>query len=770
MAAESGFGEFVIESVLGEGGMGKVYRARQVSLDRWVALKVLPRAKENPNFAERFYREARSAARLVHPNIIQIYTVGEYQSIPYFAMEYIEGEDLENILRPSSESVLTVDEIVEIIRAVAKALAVAMEHGIVHRDIKPANIMITRTGLVKVMDFGLAKGVTNDAVTQAGLVVGTPAYMSPEQGASKPVDTRSDIYSLGCVMYNCIGGKAPFSAENVASLLYKHMYEPPEPLKELRPDLNPELESICMKMLGKKAEDRYQTPQELLLALTKVPANSAAAELSLAQRASKAFSARKAVAKSIPISGSLPKPASGEHPGAQRPNSGLRPMPPTVGGMMGGTIATAGPGSGIRLAPPPPPSAEPGSSSKITMPRPLASDPPSRGLTPRPPPPPAAPQEFGSSSKFVMPRPPQPPRPASGEFSSSGKIVMPRAPDPLARPVSKIGDTFVKLADGRWSYSVELGRCNQAYGLAAELTLKPGEKPQGLGDCLLCGNWNKRVGCAVAAARELENGKRYTGLKLLVEQSILYAGAGRFDKAIALLEDFVKSNPDTPEAYRELARLYERPEYPGKDRRRAIVLYRRFVELARTAGNYANVDISRAEERITALMNAPAESKSSVLAPGAGVASQCFYRGCVTCFSYTILTGDRMVVTRAGEVDPETGIHSSEMAGAMGRATTIFRRLKSEHAKKEEQARVKKELQRLSDIPLEDLPKDGTCVAHILLNQVTDVSMSIDTAVNVRCLSLKAAQQTHQLLFTEGAAFKAEQCHELLKRKLKAAS
>src|SRR5207247_2983767 len=134
--------------------------------------------------------------------------------------------------------------------AVTKPLAVAMDHGIVHRDIKPANIMVTRTGLVKVMDFGLAKGVANESVTQAGLVVGTPAYMSPEQGASRAVDTRSDIYSLGCVMYNCICGQAPFTAENVASLLYKHMYEPPDPMTKFRPDVNPDIEKTCLKMLA----------------------------------------------------------------------------------------------------------------------------------------------------------------------------------------------------------------------------------------------------------------------------------------------------------------------------------------------------------------------------------------------------------------------------------------------------------------------------------------------------------------------------------------
>jgi len=317
---------------------------------------------------------------------------------------------------------------------------------------------------------------------------------------------------------------------------------------------------------------------------------------------------------------------------------------------------------------------------------------------------------------------------------------------------------------------VELGRCSSAFGLAAELTLKPGDKPQGLGDCLLCGNWNKRLGCAVATCRELENNKRYSGLKLLVEQAIVWTGAGRFDMGLGILDDFVKLNPEEPEAYRELARIYERPDYFGKDKRRAIVLYRRFLDLACGAGTYSVMDLTRAEERIAVLMAAPPETKSSILAPGAGVASQCFYRSRITCFSYAVLTADRLIVMRAGEVDPETGIHSSEMAGAMGKATTIFRRLKSEQAKKDEQAVVKKELQRLSDLLLEDLPKDAACVANVPLDQLTDVSMSVDTAVNIRCITMKTPQQTHQLLFTESAVFKAEQSHELIKRKLKMAA
>ncbi|HEY3322228.1 MAG TPA: protein kinase [Planctomycetota bacterium] len=694
MAAESGgFGEFVIESLIGEGGMGKVYRARQVALDRWVALKVLPRAKENQNFIERFYREARSAARLVHPNIIQIYTVGEHQGIPFFAMEYIEGEDLENIRRITGQKP-SIDETLEIIRSAAKALAVAMEHGIVHRDIKPANIMITRTGLVKLMDFGLAKGLATDSVTQAGLVVGTPAYMSPEQGASNPVDTRSDIYSLGCVMYASLTGSPPYNAENVASLLYKHMYEMPEPLTQVVPDLNPEIEKICLKMMGKKPDERYQTPQQLLEALATIPCNPAAAELSLARRASEAYAQKRKPVEvrqsDLPVTAIAPM----EIPHAPAP---------------------------VRAAEPAPPVSEPRDSA------------------------PAASKETSVKSR------------PNRQLESV-----------LRPPVSKLGPVFVKLSDGRWSYRPDSGQCSFAEGLAAELTSPPGEPPQGLGDCLLCSNWNKRLGCALAYCREVESGRRYKGLAAAVEQAIAWSGAQQFERAVAVLDDYIRRKPEDAEAYRELARIYEHPEYRARDKRRAIVLYERFIELAKENERFSNVDITRAQERAAALRLAPPEAKTSVLLPGSGVAFQCFYRGATACFGYGILNADVLCMARAGDVDPESGVTAAELGSAVGRASTLFRKFRSEQAKKEEFAVVKKELSRLSGLSLEQLQKDAACAVNVACDQMSGAEMSVDSAVGIRTLTVKTGQQAHLLFFTEAASFRAEQCHELLKRRLKA--
>ena len=282
----TGLKEFVIDSLIGEGGMGKVYRARQVALDRWVALKVLTRAKGMRDYIGRVYREARSAAKLVHPNIIQIYTVGEHEGTPFFAMELVEGIDLQQMIRSHPEP-LSFEESLEIVRCVAKALGVAAEHGVVHRDIKPGNIMIARGGLIKVMDFGLAKGqysAAGSALTQAGVIVGTPAYMSPEQGTGKPVDIRSDLYSLGCVFYTCLCERPPFDADDLASLIYKHAYETPPPPSKFRGGLMPELDALCLKMLAKDPADRFQKPDELLKALSDLPFNLSQAETGLAAR------------------------------------------------------------------------------------------------------------------------------------------------------------------------------------------------------------------------------------------------------------------------------------------------------------------------------------------------------------------------------------------------------------------------------------------------------------------------------------------------------
>ncbi|HOX06323.1 MAG TPA: protein kinase [Planctomycetota bacterium] len=263
-------GDFTVVKKIGEGGMGTVYLARQESLERMVALKLLPRQfSENPEFVERFRREARAAASLVHPNVVQIYHVGEQRGVHYFAMEYVEGQSLEGLLAEGRK--FEVDEALDIIMHVARALDAAAEKGLVHRDIKPANIMIDRKEVVKVMDFGLAKpsGELNN-ITQPGLVIGTPSYMSPEQGEGSEVDCRSDIYSLGMVLYKLLTGAVPFTGDNPGTVIYKHLHEAPKPPSAVNPKVPTKVDGLVLKCIAKKPDERFATPAELLKAVARV--------------------------------------------------------------------------------------------------------------------------------------------------------------------------------------------------------------------------------------------------------------------------------------------------------------------------------------------------------------------------------------------------------------------------------------------------------------------------------------------------------------------
>lgn len=388
-----------------------------------------------------------------------------------------------------------------------------------------------------------------------------------------------------------------------------------------------------------------------------------------------------------------------------------------------------------------------------------------------------------------VPRPPSPaPGPASTEQTSGpGEPVAASAPlqqawifgselplgpaagGPLAvgwtKPTSDIiRHVFEKLTDGRWSYRSELGRCNFAEGLAATIKPPPGPPLRGLGDCLLCANWNKRLGCALAYCFELEARKSCHGLKLLVEQALAWTGAGNFERAIGLLYGYVKNNPEDPDGYRELARIYDRPDYRGREKRRAIVLYQRFVDLALAAGKFTRFEVSRAQERATALSSMPQE-KSAFIAPGTAVFFQCFYHGVDNCFCYGALSAGQLVLARAGYVDPETGVTAAETGSAMLRATSILRRFKSDKAKKNEMDRARNELSRLSGLTLDDLARDPACVLVVAYEELKGCETSVDQVSESRSILIKG-QATHQLVFPADLAFKADQCYELLWRKL----
>lgn len=254
---------------IGQGGMADVQRAHDSQLDREVAIKILhARYANDPEFLARFQREARSAANLNHPHIVSVYDAGESDHRPYIVMELVDGQSLRDLLR--SQRVNT-DVALRIMSDAALALDYAHDRGLVHRDVKPANILLSEGGTVKVTDFGIARAVGAETVTQTAAVFGTAAYMAPEQARSEEVDRRTDVYALGCVLYELLAGRAPFSADNPVSLAHKHIFEIPTPpsgftggaLQGKQDDLAQDLDAITLKAMAKEPDDRYQTAREL---------------------------------------------------------------------------------------------------------------------------------------------------------------------------------------------------------------------------------------------------------------------------------------------------------------------------------------------------------------------------------------------------------------------------------------------------------------------------------------------------------------------------
>jgi serine/threonine-protein kinase len=248
--------------------MGQVFKAHQISLDRDVAIKILPGSlSEVEEFRERFDVEAKAVASLVHENIMQMYSKGVTDDgIHYFAMEYVDGEDLADKMKRGvtfSEA-----EATDIAIQVCRGLEAAWRKNIIHRDIKPSNIMITKNGVVKIADFGLAKSLdATKKLTQTNMYMGTVAYTSPEQGEGKPLDHRTDIYSLGIVYYQLLTGSLPFKGETPSSVIYKHVYEPPPPPRTINPSISPQAEAVVLKAIAKKPDDRFQNVVEFRDAL-----------------------------------------------------------------------------------------------------------------------------------------------------------------------------------------------------------------------------------------------------------------------------------------------------------------------------------------------------------------------------------------------------------------------------------------------------------------------------------------------------------------------
>jgi predicted Ser/Thr protein kinase len=262
--------EYDVERELGRGGMAVVFLANEVQLDRAVAIKVLPPEMALvPSVAERFKREARMAASLDHPNIIPVYRVGQVGGVHYMVQKYIEGRSLEAIL--ALQGALPISVTLHILRCVTSALAFAHGRGIIHRDIKGANILIDTDGRIVVSDFGIARAVEDVALTASGSVVGTPAFMSPEQCSGQPLGPQCDQYSLGIVTFQMITGSVPFTAPTLPAIMQHHFFTPVPDIERLREGVPTELRDLVKRALEKKPENRYASTDDMLAAVESIP-------------------------------------------------------------------------------------------------------------------------------------------------------------------------------------------------------------------------------------------------------------------------------------------------------------------------------------------------------------------------------------------------------------------------------------------------------------------------------------------------------------------
>jgi serine/threonine-protein kinase len=284
-------GRYRIQRKLGAGGMADVYLAEDQELGRRVAIKILNgRHANDDQFIERFRREAKNAAALNHPNIVSIYDRGEAEDTYYIAMEFLDGRTLKELV--VSRGAAPINVAIEYARQILSALRFAHRHGIVHRDIKPHNVLVDAEGRVKVTDFGIARAGTSQ-MTETGSIVGTAQYLSPEQARGGEVDPRSDLYSLGVVLYELLTGKTPFDGETPVEIAMKHLSNAPKPPSKLRPDVTPELDTVVLRALAKNPDDRYQSADEMEADLERV---ARGAPVSAATAATQVLPAAAAVA------------------------------------------------------------------------------------------------------------------------------------------------------------------------------------------------------------------------------------------------------------------------------------------------------------------------------------------------------------------------------------------------------------------------------------------------------------------------------------------
>ncbi|MFJ8040088.1 protein kinase [Kitasatospora sp. NPDC096147] len=279
-------GRYVLRHLLGQGGMASVHLAHDTVLDRQVAVKTLhTELGREQAFRERFRREAQAVARLQHTNIVSVFDSGEDvapdgATTPYIVMEYVEGKSLRDVLNEAiaAHGAMPADQALKITGAVLSALEASHDQGLVHRDIKPGNVMVSTKGTIKVMDFGIARalqsGVTS--MTQTGMVVGTPQYLSPEQALGKSVDARSDLYSVGCMLYELLTGQLPFDGDSPFSIAYKHVQEQPPAPSGVNPAVRPGVDALVARALRKDPAHRFPTAEAMRAEVERISAGDAA--------------------------------------------------------------------------------------------------------------------------------------------------------------------------------------------------------------------------------------------------------------------------------------------------------------------------------------------------------------------------------------------------------------------------------------------------------------------------------------------------------------
>jgi hypothetical protein len=260
------FGPYQIVAPLGEGGMAAVYRAYQPAMERYVALKVLPRRfADDPQFSARFAREAKLLAQLQHPHILAVFDYGQAEGFTYLVMPFVRTGTLSDLLTGQP---LPLARIRQVVTQLGDALHYAHARGLIHRDVKPSNVLIDESGNCLLTDFGLARMAESSAtLTTTGTIMGTPAYMSPEQGGGEKIDSRSDIYSLGIILYEMATGRVPYRAETPAAVIFKHIHDPLPPARDLNPELPEAFQQVILRALSKTREGRYQSASDLVRAV-----------------------------------------------------------------------------------------------------------------------------------------------------------------------------------------------------------------------------------------------------------------------------------------------------------------------------------------------------------------------------------------------------------------------------------------------------------------------------------------------------------------------